>query len=79
MHDGGARRSTGPKRRNADGLVPRLLLYEKAHNFQIVVFTCRPQDYLAANAMVPKGKAAQKDTDGGFVRAIDLGRGLLRR
>jgi len=57
----------------------RALLAEKAHNFQIVVFTCRPQDYLATNAMVPKGKGAQKDTDGGFVRAIDLGRGLGRR
>jgi uncharacterized protein YhaN len=57
----------------------RALLAEKAHNFQIVVFTCRPEDYLAANAMVPKGKGAQKDTDGGFVRAIDLGRGLRRR
>jgi hypothetical protein len=57
----------------------RTLLTEKAHSFQIVVFTCRPGDYLAANAMVSKGKSLYKDTDGGFVRAIDLGRALRRR
>ncbi len=57
----------------------RSLLAEKARLFQIVVFTCRPEDYLAANAMVPKGKSIQKDTDGGLVRAIDLGRALRRR
>ena len=57
----------------------RALLSEKAHSFQIVVFTCRPVDYLAANAMVPKGKGAYKDTDGGFVRAIDLRRALRRQ
>ena len=57
----------------------RSLLAEKAHNFQIVVFTCRPGDYLAANAMVSKGKGAHKDTDGGFVRAVDLGRAVRRR
>ena len=57
----------------------RSLLAEKARLFQIVVFTCRPEDYLAANAMVPKGKSIQKDTEGGFVRAIDLGRALRRR
>ena len=57
----------------------RALLTEKAHSFQIVVFTCRPGDYLAANAIVSKGKAAFKDTEGGFVRALDLGRALRRR
>jgi hypothetical protein len=56
----------------------RALLTEKAHSFQIVVFTCRPGDYLAANAMVSKGKVASKDTDAGFVRAIDLRRALRR-
>jgi hypothetical protein len=57
----------------------RDLLAEKAHSFQIVVFTCRPGDYLAANATVPKGKVVHKDTDSGFVRAIDLGRAVSRR
>ncbi len=57
----------------------RALLTEKAHSFQIVVFTCRPGDYLAANGIVSKGKAAFKDTEGGFVRAIDLRRALRRR
>jgi DNA repair exonuclease SbcCD ATPase subunit len=55
------------------------LLVEKARNFQIVVFTCRPGDYLAASAMVPKGKSFQRDTDGGFVRAVDLGRAVRRK
>jgi DNA repair exonuclease SbcCD ATPase subunit len=56
----------------------RALLTEKGRNFQIIVFTCRPEDYLAANAMVSKGKLAFKETDGGFVRAIDLKRALRR-
>ena len=33
----------------------RALLADKAHSFQIVVFTCRPGDYLAASAMVAEG------------------------
>ena len=57
----------------------RALLAEKAHSFQIVVFTCRPGDYLAPGATVPKGKAVHKDTDSGFVRAIDLDRAVTRR
>ena len=57
----------------------RALLAEKAHSFQIVVFTCRPGDYLAPGATVPKGKAVHKDTDGGFVRAVDLDRAVKRR
>jgi uncharacterized protein YhaN len=56
----------------------RALLAEKARLFQIIIFTCRPEDYLAAGAMVPKGKSIQKDSGGGFVRAIDLGRALQR-
>ena len=65
----------------------RDLLAEKARSFQIVVFTCRPDDYLEANAKVPKepskmrgskGNAFYKDTDGTFVRAIDLGRAVRR-
>lgn len=57
----------------------RALLIEKARNFQILVFTCRPGDYLDKKAMVPKGSAVYSDTDGGFVRALDLGRALRRR
>ena len=57
----------------------RALLAEKAHSFQIVVFTCRPGDYLLASALVPEGSAVHADTDGGFIRAVDLGRALRRR
>jgi hypothetical protein len=57
----------------------RALLVEKARTFQILVFTCRPGDYLDTKAMVPKGSAVYSDTDGGFVRALDLGRALRRR
>ena len=57
----------------------RALLTEKAHSFQIVVFTCRPSDYLLASALVPQGSAVHADTDGGFIRAVDLGRALRRR
>jgi hypothetical protein len=57
----------------------RALLAEKARSFQIVVFTCRPGDYLAASAMVPQGSAVHADTEGGLIRAVDLGRALRRR
>src|SRR5271166_4554520 len=57
----------------------RKLLTEKAQIFQIVVFTCRPGDYLLANALVPKGRAVHSDTKDGLIRAIDLGRALHRR
>ncbi len=52
----------------------RGLLAEKARSFQIVVFTCRPTDYLAPGAMVVGDGMVQVDSDEGFVRAIDLGR-----
>src|SRR5438445_6765368 len=57
----------------------RKLLAEKAHSFQIVVFTCRPGDYLATTSMVSDGDGVHADTDGGFIRAVDLGRALVRR
>ena len=57
----------------------RALLADKARAFQIVVFTCRPGDYLSASAMVPKGKSVSKSTDGGLTRAVDLGRAIQRR
>jgi len=55
----------------------RTLLKEKAHTFQIIVFTCRPTDYLPSFALVPDGSALPVDIDG--ARAIDLGRALRRR
>jgi DNA repair exonuclease SbcCD ATPase subunit len=57
----------------------RALLTEKAQIFQIVVFTCRPGDYLHSRALVPEGSAVYTDTDGGFIRAVDLRRALRRR
>jgi uncharacterized protein YhaN len=57
----------------------RALLVEKARSFQIVVFTCRPDDYLAASALVPDDGAAYGETADGFVRAVDLGRALRTR
>jgi hypothetical protein len=57
----------------------RALLTEKARSFQIVVFTCRPGDYLLPCALVPQGSAVHADTDGGFIRAVDLKRALRRR
>jgi uncharacterized protein YhaN len=56
----------------------RALLAEKARMFQIIVFTCRPNDYLPASAIVPKGKAVHRDTDGGSIRATDLARAIQR-
>lgn len=57
----------------------RALLAEKARSFQIVVFTCRPGDYLGQEAMVTEEGAVYVDSDEGFVRAIDLGRALGRQ
>jgi len=57
----------------------RALLSEKSRSFQIVVLTCRPGDYLDSRALVPKGSAVYTDTDGGFIRVVDLGRALRRR
>lgn len=57
----------------------RMLLTEKARSFQIIVVTCRPGDYLKASELVPDGKILHADSDGGFIRAIDLGRALHRK
>jgi hypothetical protein len=51
----------------------RALLNEKAHIFQIVVFTA---DYLPATSLVSAGSSVHIDTDDGFVRAINLERAL---
>jgi AAA domain len=56
----------------------RALLAEKARAFQIIVFTCRPTDYLPKSA-IAAGKSVFKDTDGGFVRATALERAIQRR
>jgi hypothetical protein len=52
----------------------RGLLAEKARTFQIVVFTCRPADYLAHEAMVVGEGVGYLDSHGGFGRAIFWGR-----
>jgi hypothetical protein len=57
----------------------RTLLHEKGRSFQIIVFTCRPGDYLLPNALAPQGGTVYADTDGGFVRAVDLVRALRPR
>ena len=57
----------------------RALLTEKARSFQILVFTCRPTDYLSSASMVPTGSCFHMDTESGFIRAIDLERALCRR
>lgn len=57
----------------------RQLLLEKARTFQVLVFTCRPSDYLAGNAVVPNGNAIHADSDDGLLRTVDLGRALRRR
>lgn len=57
----------------------RMLLTEKARSFQIVVVTCRPGDYLKASEFAPDGKTVHADSDGGFIRAIDLERAVRRK
>jgi hypothetical protein len=57
----------------------RALLKEKTRSFQVIVFTCRPRDYLEKASMVPKGIVLYADSDDGFTRAIDLGRVLGQR
>lgn len=56
----------------------RALLGRKARGFQIVVFTCRPEDYLSDTAR-PTGELFHADSDDGFARAFDLGRAVQRR
>ena len=57
----------------------RALLVEKARNFQIIVFTCRPVDYLPQGALFPPGTSTSQDTEARFVRAIDLSRAIKKR
>ena len=57
----------------------RALLSEKAGVFQIIVFTCRPNDYLPANAVIAKEHAAHRITDDDSIRAINLAHAIQRR
>jgi len=56
----------------------RALLAEKARAFQIIVFTCRPTDYVSASAIPSGGKVVQ-DTDDRFIRVTALDRAIQRR
>ena len=53
----------------------RALLREKARAFQIVILTCRPTDYVSAEALAPLG-SPHRDVDDGIVRTVDLGRAV---
>jgi hypothetical protein len=57
----------------------RALLAEKARTFQIVVLTCRPNDYLDSAALVRRGKATSSDSNNGCTRAVDLARAVRRQ
>ncbi len=56
----------------------RSMLAEKAPSFQIIVFTCRPKDYLM-NSSLPLGSPVHVDGDSGFTWAVDLGQVLRRK
>ena len=56
----------------------RALLAEKARAIQIVVLTCRPADYIAAADMPSATDPIHRDSDDGYVRAIDLHRAIRR-
>ena len=51
----------------------RALLRKKARAFQIVILTCRPSDYVPAEALVPL-EAPYSDFDEGLLRTVDLRR-----
>ena len=55
----------------------RELLVEKSARFQVVVFTCRPGDYLVPAELVPSDGPAVRTT--GAVHAVNLGRAIQRR
>jgi DNA repair exonuclease SbcCD ATPase subunit len=53
------------------------LLRESAKRMQIVILTCRPDDYLQPQEM-PGSETCTVDSDDGLVRAVDLERTLTR-
>lgn len=55
----------------------RRMLHRTATHTQLLVLTCRPEDYLEASELPGEGEAT-RDVAGGGVRAIDLTR-LVRR
>jgi hypothetical protein len=57
----------------------RKLLTEKARSYQIVVFTCRPGDYLPADVLPLPRDVVQTDSDAGFIRAVNLERAVQKR
>lgn len=57
----------------------RHVLTEKARHFQVLVFTCRPIDYLDRSALAPSLGPLFLDSEDGLTRAIDLGRALGSR
>ena len=56
----------------------RALLRDKASQFQIVVFTCRPDDYLVGDEMPPDSGPQFLDMSSGPIRAINL-KGAIQR
>jgi len=62
VHDCRSRRSTRSKRPTIRGWIGSAhCLRRKPASFRSFVFTCRPGDYLAADATTPKGKAVHRD------------------
>ncbi len=58
----------------------RALLTDQAHSFQIVIFTCRPSDYLPMGGALPAGgQPACNALGAGCTRAIDLELTIQRR
>ncbi len=56
----------------------RDLLKEKAGSVQIVVLTCRPEEYLEPGEMPGRGDGSERDSLDGYVRAVDLKRLVAR-
>ncbi len=55
----------------------RRTLREAAATTQVIVITCRPEDYLTAEEL-PRAGETSRDLAGGAVRAVDLGRTIQR-
>ena len=53
----------------------RALLREKARAFQIVILTCRPNDYVPAKALASL-EEPYHDTEDGLIRTVDFGRAV---